>query len=73
MLCLNDVSEMCVFFFLLDFQPVPTGGSSDRDWALSPINMFDSGISSPPRPFCRCEEYSLRSSDLERRLSLMKR
>jgi hypothetical protein len=73
MLGLNDVYEMCVFFFLLDFQPVPAGGSLDRDRALSPNNTFDSGISSPPRPFCRCEEYSLRSLDLESHLSLMKR
>jgi hypothetical protein len=34
--------------------------------------MFDSGASSPPRPSCRCMEYSLRISDLEGRLSLMK-
>jgi hypothetical protein len=30
-------------------------------------------ISSPPRPPCRCEEYSFRVADLESRLSLMKR
>jgi hypothetical protein len=35
--------------------------------------MFDSGASSPPRPSCRCTEYSLRILDLEGRLSLMKR
>jgi hypothetical protein len=35
--------------------------------------MFDSGAPSPPRPSCRCTEYSLRISDLEGRLSLMKR
>jgi hypothetical protein len=49
------------------------GGSSGRDRASSPVNIFDSGASSPPHPSCRCTEYSLRISDLEGRLSLMKR
>jgi hypothetical protein len=35
--------------------------------------MFDSGASSPSRPSCQCTEYSLRISDLEGHLSLMKR
>jgi hypothetical protein len=35
--------------------------------------MFDSETSSPPHSFCRCEEYSLRISDLESHLSLIKR
>jgi hypothetical protein len=52
MLGLNGVSEIFIFFFLLDFQPVHAGGSSSRDRDLSPINMFAAGISSPPRPFC---------------------
>jgi hypothetical protein len=34
--------------------------------------MFNSGASSPPHPSCQCTEYSLRISDLEGRLSLMK-
>jgi hypothetical protein len=72
-LALNDISEMYVFFFLLDFQLVPAGESSGRNRALSPISMFDSGTSSPPRSFYRCEEYSSRISDLESRLSLLKR
>jgi hypothetical protein len=49
------------------------GGSSGRDRASSPVNIFDSGASSPPHPSCRCTEYSLRISNLEGRLSLMKR
>jgi hypothetical protein len=49
------------------------GGSSGRDRASSPVNIFNSGASSPPRPSCRCTEYSLRISDLESRLSLTKR
>jgi hypothetical protein len=52
---------------------VPAGESSGYDRAPSPIDMFSSGVSLPPRPFCRCEEYSLRIADLESRLSLMKR
>jgi hypothetical protein len=51
---------------------VHAGGSSGRDRASSPANIFDSGASLPPHPFCRCTEYSLRISDLEGRLSLMK-
>jgi hypothetical protein len=58
--------------FLLDFQLVPAGGSSGCDRAPSPVNMFASGFFSPPRPLCRCEEYSLRILDLEGHLSLMK-
>jgi hypothetical protein len=70
---LNDVFEMYVFIFLLDFQLAPAGESSGRTWALSPISIFDSGTSSPPHSFCRCEEYLSRISDLESRLSLIKR
>jgi hypothetical protein len=49
------------------------GGSPGRDRVPSPVNMFDSGIASPPHSSCRCKEYTLRISDLESRLSLMKR
>jgi hypothetical protein len=49
------------------------GGSSDRYRVPSPVNMFDSGIASPPRSSCRRKEYTLRILDLESRLSLMKR
>jgi hypothetical protein len=52
---------------------VHAGGSSGRDRASFPVNMFDSGAASPPRPSCRCKEYSLRIADLEGHLSLMKR
>jgi hypothetical protein len=51
---------------------VPAGESSGRNRALSPVSMFDSGTSLPPRSFCRCEEYSSRILDLESRLSLIK-
>jgi hypothetical protein len=64
---------MYVFFFLLDFQLAPAGESSGRTRALSPVSMFDSETSSPPHSFCRCEEYSSRISDLQSRLSLIKR
>jgi hypothetical protein len=64
---------MYVFFFLLDFQLALAGESSGRTRALSPVSMFDSETSLPPHTFCRCEEYSSRISDLESRLSLIKR
>jgi hypothetical protein len=35
--------------------------------------MFDSETALPPRPSCRCKEYSLRIADLEGHLSFMKR
>jgi hypothetical protein len=47
------------------------GGSSDRVSSLA--DVFDSGIASPPRSSCQCKEYTLRISDLESCLSLMKR
>jgi hypothetical protein len=52
---------------------LPAGESSGYDRAPSPDDIFTSGVSLPPRPLCRCEEYSLRVADLEDRLSLMKR
>jgi hypothetical protein len=58
---------------LLDFQLAPAGESSGHNRALSLVSMFDSETSSPPRSFYRCEEYSSRISDLESRLSLIKR
>jgi hypothetical protein len=49
------------------------GGSPGHDRASSPINIFDSGASSPPHSSCRCKEYALRIADLKGCLSLMKR
>jgi hypothetical protein len=49
------------------------GGSSGRDRASSPANIFDSGASLPPHPSCLCAEYLFRILDLEGRLSLMER
>jgi hypothetical protein len=66
------VSEM-LFFLSFGFQSMHAGGLPGRDRASSPVNIFDSGASLPPHPSCRCNEYSLRISDLEGRLSLMKR
>jgi hypothetical protein len=63
----------CSFSLSFGFQPMHAGGSSGRDRVPSPVNMFDSGIASPRRSSCRCKEYRLRISDLESRLSLMKR
>jgi hypothetical protein len=48
------------------------GESSGYDRAPSLDDIFASGVSSPPRPPCRCEEYSFRVVDLESHLSLMK-
>jgi hypothetical protein len=67
------VSKMLLFFLSFGFQPIRAGGSSSRYRAASPVNIFDSGVSSPPHPSCQCTEYSLRILDLESRLSLAKR
>jgi hypothetical protein len=58
---------------LVDFQLLLASESSGYDRAPSPDDIFTSRISSPPRPPCRCEEYSFRVADIESRLSLMKR
>jgi hypothetical protein len=50
-----------------------TGELPGRGQAPSSADAFDSGVSSPPRPVCRCDEYSLRIADLESRLTLSKR
>jgi hypothetical protein len=62
-----------MLLFSLILAPMHAGGSSGRDQALSPTNVFDSGASSSPCPSCQCAEYSSRISDLESRLSLAKR
>jgi hypothetical protein len=61
-----------LFFLSFGFQPVHAGGLPGHDRASSPVNVFDSGASSPPHPSCRCNECLLRISDLEGCLSLMK-
>jgi hypothetical protein len=48
------------------------GGSPGRDRTSPPVNIFDSGTSSPPCSSCGCKENSLRIADLEGYLSLMK-
>jgi hypothetical protein len=63
----------CFLFPSFGFQPTHAGGSPNRDRGSSPANVFDSGAPSPPRSSCRCTEYLSRISDLEGRLSLMKR
>jgi hypothetical protein len=65
------VSDM-LFFLSLYFQPMHAGGSPGRDQTSPPVNIFDSGTSSPPRSSCRCKENSLRIADLEGHLSLIK-
>jgi hypothetical protein len=49
-----------------------SGKLSGRGRASSSAKAFDSGVSSPPHPACRCDEYSSRIADLESRLSLTK-
>jgi hypothetical protein len=66
---MNLVFEIFVCFFLLDFQPARTGGSSGYDRGLLPIAELGSNVSFSS---CRCAEYLSRISDLEGRLSLMK-
>jgi hypothetical protein len=65
-------SEMLLSSFSFAFQPVRAGELSGRGQAPSSVDAFDSGVSSPPRPVCRCDEYSLRIADLESRLTLSK-
>jgi hypothetical protein len=60
-------------FHSFAFQPVYAGGSSARDRDSPPANMSNSGVSSPPCSPYRRTEYLSRISDLEGRLSLLKR
>jgi hypothetical protein len=53
MKCLNHVSEICVCFFLLDFQPARTGGSPGYDRGLSPATELGSDV---PFSSCQCAE-----------------
>jgi hypothetical protein len=55
------------------FQPVCVGGSMSCGRNSPPANVFRSRVPSPPHSPCRCIEYFSRISDLEGRLSLMKR
>jgi hypothetical protein len=66
-------SEMLLSSFSFAFQPVRAGKLSSRGQAPSSAEAFDSRVSSPPRPVCRCDEYSSRIADLESRLTLSKR
>jgi hypothetical protein len=68
-----DVFLSCFSFHSFAFQPVHAGGSLNRDRGSPPANVFASGVPSPPRSPCRCAKYLLRISDLEGRLSLLKR
>jgi hypothetical protein len=63
----------CFIFPSFGFQPAHAGGLPNRDRDSSPANVFVSGAPLPPRSSCRCTEYLSRISDLEGRLSLIKR
>jgi hypothetical protein len=65
-------SEMLLSSFSFAFQSVRAGELSGRGQAPSSADAFKSGASSPPRPSCRCDEYSSRIEDLESRLTLSK-
>jgi hypothetical protein len=66
-------SELFLSSFSFAFQPVRAGKLSGRDRAPSSTDALDSGVSSPPRPVCRCDEYSSRIADLESHLTMSKR
>jgi hypothetical protein len=66
-------SEMLLSSFSFIFQPMRAGELSGRGQAPSSADAFNSGASSPPRPSCRCTEYSSQIADLESRLTLSKR
>jgi hypothetical protein len=68
-----DVFLSYFFFPSFDFQAVYAGGSPDCGSDLPPADVFDSEVPSSPCFPCQCTEYVLRISDLEGRLSLMKR
>jgi hypothetical protein len=63
---------MLLSSFSFAFQPMRAGELSVRGQAPFSADAFDSGASSPPRPSCRCIEYSSRIADLESRLTLSK-
>jgi hypothetical protein len=66
-------NELFLSSFSFAFQPVRAGKLSGRSRAPSSADALDSGVSSPPRPVCRCDEHSSRIADLESRLTLSKR
>jgi hypothetical protein len=66
---------LCLSYFALSFffQPKYGGESPNLDRNSPPVNMSNFGIPSDPRSPCRCAEHMSRISDLEGRLSLLKR
>jgi hypothetical protein len=61
------------FSFSFFFQPKYDGETLNFDHNTPPVNMSNSRVPSDPRSPCRCAEYLSRISDLESRLSLLKR
>jgi hypothetical protein len=66
-------SEMLLSSFSFVFQPMRAGKLSGCGRASSSDEAFNSGVSSPPRPICRCDEYYSRIADLESCLTFSKR
>jgi hypothetical protein len=64
---------MLLSSFSFVVQLARAGKLSGRGRASSSAEAFDSGVLSPPRPVCQCDEYSSRIADLDSRLSLAKR
>jgi hypothetical protein len=62
-----------LFSLVLFFQPKCDGETPNFDHYSSSANMSNSGVPSDPRSHCRCAEHLSRISDLEGRLSLLKR
>jgi hypothetical protein len=68
-----DALLSCLFFHCFDFETVYAGGSPDHGRDSPPADVFDSEVPSSPRFPSQCVEYVSRISDLEGRLSWMKR
>jgi hypothetical protein len=66
---------LCLSYFSLSFffQPKYDGEMLNFDHNSPHVNMSNSGVPSDPRSTCRCAEHLSRISDLEGRLSLLKR
>jgi hypothetical protein len=66
---------LCLNYFALSFffQPDYYGEMPEFDRNLMPANISNSRVPSDPRSPCRCAEHLSRITDLEGRLSLLKR
>jgi hypothetical protein len=65
-------SKMLLSSFSFVVQLTRAGKLSGHGRASSSAEAFDSGVSLPPHPVCRCDEYSSRIADLKSYLTLSK-